>query len=151
MNKVTKHLAAFGLTMAMFLPVAALAVASPVGVAPGEPVQLAQSNKDLTDITKNLGTVGTETGLGTQSLPVIVGGIINAALGIIGIVMVVIIIFAGYKWMMAQGNSQQVDEAKKMITNAVIGLIILMASYAIATFVINAIIKGTTGTAPTST
>jgi hypothetical protein len=66
-------------------------------------------------------------------------------MGLLGIILVVIILYAGYKWMMAQGNTQQIDEAKKMITNAVIGLVILMAAYAIAQFVLNAVLVGTTG------
>lgn len=148
MNRVTKHALAFGLTLAMFLPVAAMAFnQADAGSAGG--VMLAQgttSSGSLSEIGKNFEQVGSGTGLKTtNSLASIIGSVINAFMGLLGIILVVMIIYAGYLWMMAQGNTQKVDDAKKIITNAVIGLIILMAAYAIAQFVLNAVIKGTTG------
>jgi hypothetical protein len=46
-------------------------------------------------------------------------------------------IYAGILWMTAQGNDQKVEKAKQMITEAIVGLIIVVAAYAIAYFVIN--------------
>jgi hypothetical protein len=47
----------------------------------------------------------------------------------------VITIIAGYQWMTAGGNEEQVAKAKKNISNAVIGLIIILAAYAITWFI----------------
>ncbi|MFA7365465.1 MAG: hypothetical protein WCZ12_03900, partial [Patescibacteria group bacterium] len=52
--------------------------------------------------------------------------IINVILTLLGIVTVVLIIFAGFKWMTAAGNEEQVSKAKKTLTSAVIGLIIIL-------------------------
>ncbi|MBN1584894.1 hypothetical protein JW899_00820 [Candidatus Uhrbacteria bacterium] len=148
MKRLTKNLAAFGLTVALCLPLAAMAVSPVSGDAGGNAVRLAQQG-DLGDITSNFEKVGTSSGLSgsaSRDLPTIIGAIINAFLGLLGIVLVVIIIFAGYKWMMARGNTKDVDDAKTMILNAVIGMVILMAAYAIAQFVLKAVAKGTTGT-----
>ena len=93
----------------------------------------------------------TQTGTGiygqapTKQLPQIVGGIIQAALGLLGIVLVVIIIYAGFLWMTAQGDDAKVTKAKGMIANAVIGMIIIFAAYAITNFVISALLQGTAG------
>jgi len=72
-----------------------------------------------------------------------VGGItavvINGFLGLLGIIFLVLIITAGYKWMMAQGNEEKVTEAKDTMYRAVIGLIIVVSAYAISYFVFNAL------------
>ncbi|MDD5749403.1 MAG: pilin [Patescibacteria group bacterium] len=62
----------------------------------------------------------------------IIAGIINVLLGFLGVLFTILIIYGGFKWMLSQGNSQQVDEAKKVIKNAAIGLIIVLVSYSIS-------------------
>jgi hypothetical protein len=44
-------------------------------------------------------------------------------------------IFAGLSWMTASGNQEKVNKAKDLMINAVIGLVIVMAAYAITAFV----------------
>ncbi len=61
--------------------------------------------------------------------------IIKLFLTFVGIVMVAMIIFAGYKWMTAAGNDDKVKEAKDQMKNAIIGLIIILASYMILFFI----------------
>jgi hypothetical protein len=60
--------------------------------------------------------------------------IIKVFLTFIGIIVITYIIIAGYKWMTAAGNDDKIREAKKQITNAMIGLIIILLSYAIVQF-----------------
>jgi hypothetical protein len=54
-------------------------------------------------------------------------------------VAVVIILLGGFKWMTAGGNEDKVGEAKKLITAGIIGLVIIVASFAIASFVLNSL------------
>ena len=63
--------------------------------------------------------------------------IINIALGFLGVVAVILILYAGYLWTTARGNEDQVKKAKILLRNAVIGLVIIFSSWAIATFIIN--------------
>lgn len=65
----------------------------------------------------------------------VVATVIKAALGFLGIIFVIIIIINGFKWMTAGGNEDKVKEAKDSIKNAIIGLIIVVAAYAITYFV----------------
>jgi hypothetical protein len=98
--------------------------------------------------------LGTQTGLDetasaggiktTADLSVLVGRFINAALGILGTVFVVLVIYAGFLWMTAAGNDEKVKQAKKIITGAVAGLVLIFTSYAIVTFVVSAIDRATT-------
>lgn len=65
----------------------------------------------------------------------IVGGFIRVALGILGVVFLILIIYGGFIWMTAGGNQDQVTKAKGILRNAVIGTLIVAAAYAITTFV----------------
>ncbi|MDD5071283.1 MAG: hypothetical protein PHQ42_00940 [Patescibacteria group bacterium] len=64
----------------------------------------------------------------------IAGGIIKIFLSFLGIIFTVLMIYGGYLWMMARGNQEQVTKAKELIINAVIGLVIVVAAYAITYF-----------------
>ncbi len=53
------------------------------------------------------------------------------AVGIAGSIAIIMIVVAGFQWSTSGGNTDTINEAKKRIQNAVIGLIILLASYSI--------------------
>ena len=75
-----------------------------------------------------------------DSLPQILGIVINAALSLLGIIFIVLMILAGYNWMTASGNEQKVDEAKSTLKRAIIGLIIVLGSWAIWRFILENLI-----------
>lgn len=87
-----------------------------------------------------------ETGLGSRDIRATIASIIRVAMGLLGIVAVVIILIGGFTWMTAGGNEEKVGEAKKWLFAGVIGLAIILVSYALATFVINSLVNATTGT-----
>ncbi len=91
------------------------------------------------------GNVGSASGLGTQDVRQTIGRIINVALSLLGVVVLVIIIYGGFLWMTAGGNDEKVGEAKKWIFGGIIGLIIILSAYAIASFVISNLVTATTG------
>lgn len=57
------------------------------------------------------------------------------ALGIVGIIAVVLIMFGGLRWMAAAGNESIITEAKEIVTSAVTGLVIALLSYVILAFI----------------
>ena len=75
-------------------------------------------------------------GLGDADLTSSIARIIRTVMGFLGIVAVVIILFGGFKWMTSGGSEDKVGESKKLIISGIIGLVIVLSSYAIATFVI---------------
>ena len=88
----------------------------------------------------NLGNVNKAGNAGASTpLPTLIGGLISVLLGSLGIVFVIFIVQAGIMYMTAAGDPAKVDKAKKMITQAVVGLIIIVAAYSISSFVINQI------------
>lgn len=97
---------------------------------------LAQSIADpSSELQQGLEVVEEPLGLPNTDIRLIIARIIRVALGFIGIIMVVMFIFAGYLWMTAGGNDEQITRAKSILLNAVIGLAIILSSYAIVAFV----------------
>jgi hypothetical protein len=84
-------------------------------------------------------------GLGEADLVDTIASIIRIALGFLGVIAVVIILLGGFKWMTAGGNDDKVKEAKKLIFSGIIGLVIIISAYAIASFVIDSIVSATSG------
>lgn len=74
------------------------------------------------------------------SLPYAIGKFVGAGLAFIGVVFLVLMIYGGFVWMMARGNEQEVEKAKKLIEAAIIGLIIVMSAYAITSYIGGAVI-----------
>jgi uncharacterized membrane protein YwzB len=95
--------------------------------------QLTQAQSDIT-------TIGTAMG-GTQSdLPTMVGTGISIILGAMGIVFVCLVVYAGFLYLTSAGVDDNVKKAKKLLTQSIIGLVIIVAAYAISSFVINALV-----------
>ncbi len=88
-------------------------------------------------LAQDLDAVGDAAGLSDAGLEVIIGRIIAVFLGLLGIILLVIIMYAGYLWMTAGGNTDQVVKAKKWIINGVVGLVITLSAYVIASFIMN--------------
>jgi len=66
----------------------------------------------------------------------IVGRIIQIALSFIGAIAIIMIMYAGFLWMTSGGEEEKVSQAKAILRNGVIGLVIILSSWAIATFII---------------
>lgn len=80
---------------------------------------------------------GKSGGLPTNiSLLEMIGRIINILLGLLGLVLFIYILYGGYLYMTSGGEEKKTGEAKKKMMYAIIGIIIILASYAIANFVI---------------
>jgi len=74
-----------------------------------------------------------------EDLIKIIFEIIRYLLSFLGVAAVLIIIYGGFLWMSAGGNEEKVGKAKKIITQAIIGLIIILFSYSLTMFVIRLI------------
>lgn len=80
----------------------------------------------------------------------IIGNLIKTFLGVLGIIAFGLILYAGYLWMTAQGESEKVEKAQQILVEATIGLIIIAASWAIASFVTTKISNSISATPSTS-
>ncbi|MEO5928079.1 MAG: Ig-like domain-containing protein [Patescibacteria group bacterium] len=94
-------------------------------------------------VDPGLNAVGQTVKLSSADPRVIATNIINIALGLVGIVLVSLIVYAGFLWMTSGGNEEQVSRAKRIITSSIIGLIIILSAWAIARFVIERLLQAT--------
>lgn len=78
-------------------------------------------------------------GLGNADLVETITNLIKIIIGFLGLIAVVIVLIGGFKWMTAGGSEDKIGEAKKLIIAGVIGLVIILFSYAIAAFVLSTI------------
>lgn len=86
-------------------------------------------------ITEGIQVVEQPLGLPSADVRVLIARIIRVALGLLGTVFLVLILYGGYLWMTAGGNAEQIDSSKKILINATIGLIIVLSAYAIVLLV----------------
>ncbi len=100
-------------------------------------------------LAQDFGLAEVESGLGgslsSDDPRTIAGRIINVLLGFLGVIALGLIIYAGFLWMTSGGEEDKISKAKKLLVSAVIGLAIILASWAIATFVINRLSDATQG------
>lgn len=93
----------------------------------------AQGN--LHNAAGNLGSVRDTAGFSDTNLSTVAGTIINTALTLVGLIFLILMVYAGYLWMTARGEEDQVSKARKIITGSIIGLVIVLSAYAITVFV----------------
>ena len=71
---------------------------------------------------------------------------LRIAMSVLGLVAVIIVIYAGFLWMTAGGNDERVGQAKKWLYGGVIGLALILTSYSISSWVIRSLVNSTVGT-----
>ncbi|MBI5135092.1 hypothetical protein HZA86_02565 [Candidatus Uhrbacteria bacterium] len=109
-------------------------------------------SKTILDNVKN--SVGEATGQGgtgngeggifpSSNLWEIAYRIIRTFFFLLGLIFLGMMLYGGYNWMTAMGEEEKVEIAKKTITSSIIGIAIIIASYAIVTFVINSVYNTT--------
>jgi hypothetical protein len=115
----------------------ALAIAAPVRAAvPGSTSGL---------LLNQLQTAG-ETGAGYSAKGrtdpySFITKIIQAVMSILGVVFLALTVYGGYVWMLARGNEQDIERAKKIITAGVVGLAIILSGYIISVNVLSALLR----------
>lgn len=102
-------------------------------------------------VADSFGTVdvGGSAGLGGGDIRATIAKIINISLSFLGVIAIGIVLYGGFMYMTAGGSDEKVGTAKKIMMNGVIGLAIVLASFAIARFVLSAL-SGSTGSGSVS-
>jgi len=101
---------------------------------------LAQVNDDIKegfDILKSI------AGFVDKDIREIAASLINQAIGLSGIILIFLILIAGFKWMLSGGSEEKVAEARRALVAAVIGAIIIFTSYSVANFVMASLLNAT--------
>lgn len=97
----------------------------------------AQSTPDTFGIEQTNNSLNGSLGQVNTSPIVVIGRIIQIVLSFLGLLALILTIYAGWLWMSSGGEESKVAQAKQILRNAVIGLIIILSSWGIATFVLS--------------
>lgn len=95
---------------------------------------LAGAASELTSVGTGIGTADTGT-----DLPTLIGNLISVLLSVLGVIFVVLVVYAGFLYLTAGGEDEKVKKAKKLLSQSIIGLVIIIAAFAIADYVITAL------------
>ncbi len=98
------------------------------------------SAQDLGINQVNTGLAGS---LSSTDPRVIIGRIIQWALGFLGVIAISLIMYAGFLWTTSGGEEEKISQAKKILKNAAIGLAIILSSWGITTFILSRLLTAT--------
>lgn len=75
----------------------------------------------------------------------IIARIIQIVLSFLGVIILVLMIYAGFLYMTSGGDQEKISKAKRILQNAAIGLLITLSAWGITTFVLSRLYGATTG------
>lgn len=99
----------------------------------GQGLNITNSAIDFLDATAQEAKVKTNS---QPTVAQIIGGVINIGLGIIGLFFFALTIYGGVTWLTAGGNKEKADKAVKILSNASLGVIIIIVAYLVTNFII---------------
>lgn len=75
------------------------------------------------------------SGISAPSVGETIAYLLGGALSLLAIIFLVLVVIAGYRWMTASGSEEVITKAKQSMKEAIIGLVIVLAAYAVVAFV----------------
>ena len=69
--------------------------------------------------------------------------VIKIVLSFLGIIFLVLIIYAGFLWLTSAGSEERIGKAKSILISSIIGVAIILTAYMITSFVIGNILSAT--------
>ena len=86
--------------------------------------------------------------LGESDVRVIIARVIQGALGIVGSLALVMVIYGGFLWMTAMGHQAQVDKGKQVLIWATLGIVVIASAYVLTNAIFNALLTGNVAGTP---
>lgn len=119
------------LSFIFLIGLATLQVSTLIGVTP------VRADDTLLNQQGLLTEVGDSTyGAKPLDVKVIALNFLETALGFLAFIFLALFVFAGFKWMTSAGNEENIKKATSLMTSAVIGLVIVLASWGITKYII---------------
>ena len=125
----------FILSMSLVLPILAQAQ-STQQPSPSANTAKGIINKQLNDLE----AIGLPAEPANPVDPIV--NLVKMCLSVLAVVFLILIIYAGFRWMLSGGNSETIEKAKKIMIAAAVGLLIIFLSYSVTLFVFNVVLSG---------
>lgn len=113
-----------------------------VGMALSLPLGAWAIDLGSSGLTTAGGNAGVNTSGAEGSLTGMIGLLVGTAMNLLGVLIFVFFVYAGFLWMTAQGDEKQVKKAKDLMQNSVIGLIIVLLAYSLSFYVLTYLSEG---------
>lgn len=96
----------------------------------------------LEEVTEPMGEAAVNAGYTAEEaqagyLEAKIGKIIQVFLSFLGVIALILLIYAGFLWMTAGGSEEKVGKAKKIMKSAFIGLVIILFSGIISVYIMS--------------
>jgi len=94
------------------------------------------------ELREGLDTIGQDVfkespgGASGTSLTTRISELIKTILSVLGVIMLMLFLYAGWLWMSNRGGKENIGKAKSIMGEAVIGLAIILSAYSITDFVV---------------
>jgi hypothetical protein len=79
---------------------------------------------------------------GQKCVQLVIGNVIRAALGIVGSIALIMMVWGGFLWLTSMGSSDKVEKGKNTLIWATLGLVVIFGAYALTNFIITSIAGG---------
>lgn len=126
------------LFLTALLLTAAFGVFSPVSADTATPSDSTPSGTPSTTTESATKTINLQNPLGTTSVPALIGNIIKTVLAIVGALALAMFIYGGFTWLTSGGSADKIKKGKDILMWAVIGLVVIFASYSLVDFLLTA-------------
>jgi hypothetical protein len=80
-----------------------------------------------------------------RQIQIVIARVIKATLGLLGTVFLVLLVWAGYKYMTSQGSEDKITESIGQIRTAIIGIVIILMSWSIVSYITDCLLDITQG------
>ena len=74
---------------------------------------------------------------GVKNVNQLIGKVINAIMGVVGSLALLMFVFGGLTWMTSGGSQEKVKKGKDILVWSAIGLVIIFSAYGITNLIIN--------------
>lgn len=90
----------------------------------------------LKDAGTKLGAMGGQGVALSSNFSGITGVVATTLFSLVGTIFFIFMIYGGFVWLKAAGREDEISRAKRIVTTSLIGIAVIMASYAITNFVL---------------
>ncbi len=96
-------------------------------------IQIVHAASTILQALPNLSTAAQPTGVkNAYNIFIVIGLLVKGILLITGIIFLILMVYAGFTWMTAGGEEEKVISARKTIISSLIGVLIIVGAYSLA-------------------